>query len=122
MNRFLRPVALLALPLLMAACGSHGSSSALPQPGNNAPLGGAFGQMVADKLNPNIRQNCGAAAEGYARCFSVVRTDVAPDIIPNAGYGPSDLIDAYNLPSATAGTGQTVAIVDAFDDPTAESD
>src|SRR4029077_1743975 len=93
------------------------------QPGSgNAPLGGSFGQMVADKLNPNIRQNCGAVAEGYARCFSVVRTDVGRDVIPNASYGPSDLISAYNLPSATAGTGQTVAIVDAFDDPTAESD
>jgi subtilase family serine protease len=39
-----------------------------------------------------------------------------------AGYGPADLQDAYKLPSATAGTGQTIAIVDAFNDPTAESD
>ncbi|HEX7301041.1 MAG TPA: S53 family peptidase [Solirubrobacteraceae bacterium] len=39
-----------------------------------------------------------------------------------SGYGPKDLQSAYKLPSATAGTGQTVAIVDAFDDPTAESD
>src|SRR6185312_5998737 len=30
--------------------------------------------------------------------------------------------DAYKLPSASAGTGQTIAIVDAFDDTTAESD
>ena len=39
-----------------------------------------------------------------------------------SGYGPSDLQSAYKLPSATAGSGQTVAIVDAYDDPTAESD
>ena len=38
------------------------------------------------------------------------------------GYSPKDLRSAYNLPSATAGTGQTVAIVDAFNDPNAESD
>jgi subtilase family serine protease len=39
-----------------------------------------------------------------------------------AGYGPSDLQSAYKLPSATAGSGQTVAIVDAYNDPTAEAD
>ena len=38
------------------------------------------------------------------------------------GYAPADLRSAYNLPSASAGSGQTVAIVDAFDDPNAESD
>jgi subtilase family serine protease len=43
-----------------------------------------------------------------------------------AGYGPSDLHAAYSLPGLasgdTTGTGQTIAIVDAFDDPTAEND
>jgi subtilase family serine protease len=39
-----------------------------------------------------------------------------------SGYGPSDLQSAYNLPSLTAGAGQTVAIVDAYNDPSAESD
>jgi subtilase family serine protease len=38
------------------------------------------------------------------------------------GYAPADLQSAYNLPSTTAGSGQTVAIVDAYDDPNAESD
>jgi len=38
------------------------------------------------------------------------------------GYQPCDLQTAYNLPSSTAGSGETVGIVDAFDDPTAESD
>ncbi len=39
-----------------------------------------------------------------------------------AGYHPADLQSAYKLPSSSAGSGQTVAIVDAFDDPNAESD
>jgi subtilase family serine protease len=39
-----------------------------------------------------------------------------------SGYGPASLQAAYNLPSATSGSGQTVAIVDAYDDPNAESD
>ncbi len=124
MHRFLRPVALLALPLLLAACGGHGSSSALPQtPAGSTPFGGGFGQLVANTLNPSIRQVCGSVGEGYARCFAFVRTDVGGNgVIPNNGYGPPDLQAAYNLPSATKGKNQTVGIVDAFDDPTAESD
>ncbi|MHB8153321.1 MAG: S53 family peptidase [Vulcanimicrobiaceae bacterium] len=38
------------------------------------------------------------------------------------GYYPCDLQNAYSLPSMTAGYGQTVAIVDAYDDPNAEAD
>ncbi|WP_307795323.1 Kelch repeat-containing protein [Actinacidiphila acididurans] len=37
------------------------------------------------------------------------------------GYGPADLQSAYGLP-ADGGAGQTVAIVDAYDDPNAEAD
>jgi len=38
------------------------------------------------------------------------------------GFAPTDLRAAYGLPSTTAGAGQTVAIVDAYNDPTAEAD
>jgi subtilase family serine protease len=69
---------------------------------------------------------CAAPAAGYAACNARVRTDAAAaKVSPNAapsGYGPGDLQSAYNLPSATAGSGRTVAIVDAYDDPTAEAD
>src|SRR5207244_4408707 len=50
-----------------------------------------------------------------------VQAFVAPQATPR-GFGPVDLQSAYKLPSATAGSGATVAIVDAFDDPKAESD
>jgi len=39
-----------------------------------------------------------------------------------SGFGPSDLQSAYSLPSSTAGSGETVAIVDAYNDPTAAAD
>ena len=66
---------------------------------------------------------CGAAAAGYARCHAVLRVNgVTPNASSPSGYNPPDLQAAYNLPSAAAGTGQTVAIVDAYDDPNAESD
>jgi subtilase family serine protease len=68
---------------------------------------------------------CGAEPAGAARCHARVVTDAKGDPAvtpaPN-GYGPADLQAAYSLPSATAGTGQTVAIVDAYDAPTAEAD
>lgn len=38
------------------------------------------------------------------------------------GYDPEDLQGAYAMPSAAQGTGQTVAVVDAEDDPDAEAD
>ncbi len=41
---------------------------------------------------------------------------------PAGGYGPADIQSAYALPSQSAGAGQTVAIVDAYDDRTAEAD
>ncbi|GAB2731017.1 putative Ig domain-containing protein [Kitasatospora kifunensis] len=63
---------------------------------------------------------------GQMACLALARTDVAEPhaISPNAapsGFGPSDLDSAYNLPTA-AGSGETVGIVDAQDDPNAESD
>jgi subtilase family serine protease len=71
------------------------------------------------------RSVCGVAPPGHARCLSDVVTTLLGDILPfgsPSGYGPPDLQAAYKLPSTTAGAGQTVAIVDAFDDPNAESD
>jgi subtilase family serine protease len=69
-----------------------------------------------------VRASCATAPPGYASCFALVSTPqsgLSPLAAP-AGYHPADLISAYKLP--TGGVGQTVAIVDAFDNPNAESD
>lgn len=87
----------------------------------------AFAKAATPKAGSVSYQDvCGAAtAPGSVRCMSVL---VKKSSITNhaaggiSGYAPADLQSAYNLPSATAGKGQTVAIVDAFDDPNAESD
>ena len=64
-------------------------------------------------------------------CMVLINTGVrqqaqrslAPDAAPTGvGYGPASLQSAYKLPSSTAGTGQTVAVVDAYDDPSAATD
>jgi len=69
---------------------------------------------------------CGAPAHGAAAC-NAIRDDrvsssgkVQPNSTPS-GYGPADLRSAYNL-TATGSATQTVAIVDAYDDPNAEAD
>ena len=80
------------------------------------------GTSRAQAAAPTIRPVCGAVSLGHSRCFSWVKGNAAPLAQTPSGYGPADLQSAYALPSATAGSGQTVAIVDAFDDPVAEQD
>jgi subtilase family serine protease len=80
--------------------------------------GRVYHEAICPRGNPN----------GTARCFAHVVTDargnpingkVNPAATP-AGYGPADIRAAYNIP---AGTGTpTVAIVDAYGYPGAESD
>jgi hypothetical protein len=61
-----------------------------------------------------------------ASCFALQRTDVRGTVgllsAEPQGFGPEQLQAAYRLPSDTAGDGELVAIVDAFDHPTAEQD
>ena len=90
-------------------------------------LGSAGASHAAVRPAQTVAHSCATATAGHASCRAIVRTDVvsAKSVSPNAtpsGYGPADLQSAYNLPSATAGAGRTVAIVDAYDDPTAEAD
>jgi len=65
-----------------------------------------------------------AHAPGNVRCFAKIRTDESGSIAAYAtprGLGPSDLMAAYNVPSSGTKAG-TIAIVDAYDNPKAESD
>ncbi|MEU8922443.1 S53 family peptidase [Kitasatospora sp. NPDC048545] len=71
-------------------------------------------------------QLCAAPTETTAGC-DVLEADtptgpaVAKGSAAPAGYGPADLRSAYRLPS-DGGSGQTIAVIDAYDDPDAESD
>ena len=78
---------------------------------------------------------CAAPRPGHAACFAMRRVPasrgtagaqpyiVTPDVAtgPAGGYTPSDIGSAYDF-SIAHGAGQTVAIVDAFDDPTVAPD
>ncbi|MFN2527198.1 MAG: peptidase S8 [Candidatus Baltobacteraceae bacterium] len=111
-------VGLLGLAALAACSGQ--SNSALPSSASQGPT------------TQNYIASCDAAPAGSARCFALVRTDVGGGIPGTgmhqtlssspSGYNPADIQSAYKLPSSTAGAGQTIAIVDAYDLPTAEND
>lgn len=119
MNLSFRAVAALAVASMLAAC-SGGTTSVPVSPA--APNGGRL-------LSPSVAQSCATLLPGDdMRCYAEFRTDIhvsaqgrSRNTTPS-GYGPADLQSAYSLPSASAGSGQTVAIVDAYDDPNAASD
>jgi subtilase family serine protease len=80
---------------------------------------------LATAPRPRLVHACDQAPAGYAHCLALVQqAPQQPHIDTNtiAGLHPTDLQTAYNLPSLGAGGGQTVAIVDAYDDPSAEAD
>lgn len=70
---------------------------------------------------PNFGRVCSRPANpGAAGCHAIARpfATTAP-----TGLSPATIKSAYNFPtSSTAGAGKTIAIVDAYDDPTAEGD
>ncbi len=88
------------------------------------------------RQNDKVELSAACAApthSGQAACFAISRQQLqgntgarsagerAASPMTPAGYGPSALQRAYNLPS-TRGSGRVVAVVDAYNDPNAESD
>jgi subtilase family serine protease len=88
-----------------------------------AAFGGSGG---AANIHANAHAVCPAPEVDAARCHALVSTDAHGN--PNAqaapyGLSPATIKSVYNFPtSLTAGAGKTIAIVDAYDSPTAESD
>jgi hypothetical protein len=85
------------------------------------------------KVTPtDFRRACAATHKhGVMSCMALIRTNVkhysqkaiGPNAAPTGdGYGPSNLQSAYDLPSSTAGSGKTVAVIDAYNDPDAAAD
>ncbi|MGW1911140.1 S53 family peptidase [Streptomyces sp. NPDC002076] len=98
-----------------------------------APVGQAAQATASSSHGVTVAHACGAPTQkGEMACNALKVTSGTPksahaesDLTAAAapsGYGPASLQAAYNLPSASGGSGQTVAIVDAYDDPSAESD
>ena len=88
---------------------------------------------AASAPNPHFVYSCGDSfTPGTIHCLVIKNTaahptaqTVRPGAIPAGnGYGPTQFQAAYGLAAASAadGSGTTVALVDAYDDPTAASD
>ena len=82
--------------------------------------------MTADATTTQQVPVCKVAPHGRVGCFAIRLDRYSSGRVRHAsapvGYGPSDLQSAYGLPSDEAGDGMTVAVVDAYDDPSAEAD
>jgi len=74
----------------------------------------------------NYHAVCPGPPAGYAHCHALVVTDSHGKPVSNvtpSGFSPAQIKSGYGFStSSTAGSGQTIAIVDAYDDPSAESD
>ncbi|GAA2052509.1 hypothetical protein GCM10009839_69950 [Catenulispora yoronensis] len=118
--------------LALVTLGSAAPASAAPVPAAPVPAAqsaAASGVSTASTSQVPAVNVCDQhVAPHHAACLALRRTDKLPNtglaLSPNAtpsGFGRTDLLSAYSLPSS-GGSGQTVAIVDAQDDPNAESD
>jgi hypothetical protein len=127
-------VAAATVALVVGLLGTLSASASTP----HSDGGGVNSQSTGHEVHhggygeTDVNACSTAVAPGVAHCDARVRTDpaatgrsssanagVSAASVP-AGFGPADLQAAYHAPPG--GAGQTVAIVDANDDPNAESD
>lgn len=100
------------------------------------PVGSAQAAPSPVGLEHRAVHSCASPTAGDASCDALFLMGVSsaaqpakgkpkppPTPATPQGYGPADLQAAYNVAqAASAVSGATVAIVDAYDDPTAEAD
>ncbi|MFF2130841.1 peptidase S8 [Streptomyces olivochromogenes] len=120
--------------LVLAGFGAAG-------PANAAPAAKATATNAATSSKVTWSPACSTPAKGRMACKALrvtggttafqkanahadAVTPKAADAATPSGYGPSNLQSAYGLTSAAAsnGSGETIAIVDAYNDPNAEAD
>jgi hypothetical protein len=135
-------VAVVALCFLAPGAAAASEPAHTPAPGS--PLTPRVHGGLGFSWTPSATEPyaiCGRPTASHAECLAVIvpssalppsSSTLQPALTPTSptfsgsgvggGYDPADLRSAYDLPSESAGSGQTVAIVDAYDDPNAESD
>jgi hypothetical protein len=122
-----------AVVLLLASALLAGAPGASAAPGSQPTS-----LSLATTRYAQIRRVCPPATPGRATCFALVRVPVASEHAagarpytlddgasesgPAGGLTPAQLASAYEYDSTEGGAGQTVAIVDAYDDPNIEKD
>jgi len=118
----MRKIVLIAFGVLASACG--GSEGPVDTDSTPSTTSEALGVEHAHAAV------CAEAPVGFAHCHARARVDATgkmelrADLHPDAtvsGFGPADLKSAYALPASPNGS-PTIAIVDAFGYPNAETD
>ena len=95
--------------------------------GSSTSVGGGKPAVTRDHGRGHWYEHaCEAPSPGVASCAAQVvaaadGTPLATGTPPASAFGPAQFHSAYNLPT-TAPNAQTVAIVDAYDDPSIEAD
>jgi len=106
------------LPLACSSSSSSDTNSNTELSSDQAALSAIVSLPHKDVCDP------AALKPGQLRCHAKVRVGANGSIQSFAtpsGFGPADLVSAYQV-AAGGGTGKTIAIVDAMDDPNAEAD
>lgn len=98
------------------------AASSLVIPALTTTASASSDHAVDGQTQASIARVCPAPPNGYASCFALRNDSVSPSAAtPSAsGKTPQNIQSAYNL--AGLSTSATVAIVDAYHDPTAEAD
>jgi hypothetical protein len=126
----------MALTVSPASAASAASAAPPPPPSvsiaSEIAHGAHASQPALTSANSHSTRVCSATIAGRHSCLVLKRggllpipASASPDAVPaGVGYAPSQLQSAYELTAASAsdGAGRTIAIVDAYDDPTAASD
>jgi hypothetical protein len=127
------PIILVSAVALVAGTGGLAATAASAAAKAPSTAGSPVPRGAARAAHPDLTANTPASCNqpqpaGDAQCFAIVRTPSDHRITadtsgpPSTALGPTDIQSAYNLPSATAGTGETVAVVDAYNDPDIAAD
>jgi len=131
MRRHFRGLAALGVAAIVAGSVVGATSASASASPNSVGSAARLASTVVGRTTAIIH-SCGLPRAHHASCLAQVKakelllrdgsTRPAAGTSTTSGYMPADLQAAYKLPSGTGGTGQTVAIVDAYNDPTAEAD
>jgi subtilase family serine protease len=119
MPRTPKALAFATLALLVSACSGTQAGVPAQMPAAAAGRSSSPAQVPSDPQNNFVRACPTLRPREEVLCGALIRTDASS--LPIAGLTPDDLHQAYNIPKS-GGAGHTIGIVDALDDPYAETD
>lgn len=106
-------IGLATVAAVLGACGAAQSPVAPVQSGSTQSL-------PQWQVMRSAHPACAKPGPGEVQCYAlIINTGAEPNVAP---WKPKDFQARYKLPSSTKGSGEIVAVVDAFDNPNVASD